>query len=65
MRRLVRTGGGNHKNSRRVYAAMELFMLLFFLVFASASVLGLAADSRDYADWKPTDGGHRRDPRAW
>ncbi|MFF5215116.1 hypothetical protein [Micromonospora sp. NPDC000442] len=36
-----------------------LFFLLFFLSLALLSALGLTADSRDSADWKPSDGGHR------
>ena len=38
--------------------AVLLFLLLvLFLVVASA--VGLATDSRDSADWKPTDDGRR------
>ncbi|WBB55447.1 hypothetical protein [Verrucosispora sp. WMMD573] len=36
-----------------------LFFLLFFLSLALLSALGLTADSRDSADWKPSDGGRR------
>lgn len=36
-----------------------LFFLLFFVLLAIASAAGLTADSRDYADWKPTDEGRR------
>lgn len=38
-------------------AVVLLLLLLLFLVVASA--LGLTADSRDSADWKPTDEGRR------
>ncbi len=38
---------------------MALGALLFFVLIALASVLGLTADSRDYADWKPTSDGTR------
>jgi hypothetical protein len=38
---------------------MELFILLFFVAIIVASALGLVADSRDSADWKPTDHGVR------
>lgn len=38
---------------------MELVLLLFFVLLAAASALGVTADSRDYADWKPTDAGRR------
>ncbi|WP_422772205.1 hypothetical protein ACN28C_03725 [Plantactinospora sp. WMMC1484] len=43
---------------------MELFLLLFFLVLLLASVLGLTADSRDSADWRPSNGGRRSSPRG-
>lgn len=36
-----------------------LFFLLFFVLLAIASAAGLTADSRDYADWKPTVAGRR------
>jgi hypothetical protein len=42
---------------------MTLFVLLFFVVLALASVFGWTADSRDGADWKPTVDG-RREPRS-
>lgn len=39
---------------------MEIILfLLFFSVLAVSSMLGLTADSRDSADWKPTDDGQR------
>ncbi|WP_165823110.1 hypothetical protein [Micromonospora globispora] len=38
-------------------AVLLLLLLVLFLVVASA--LGLTADSRDSADWKPTDEGRR------
>ena len=38
---------------------MELGLLLFFVVLVLASALGLTADSRDSADWKPTTDGVR------
>ncbi|MEU5937600.1 hypothetical protein ABZ807_00205 [Micromonospora sp. NPDC047548] len=39
---------------------MEFLLLLLFLVgLAVASATGLTADSRDSADWKPTDQGRR------
>ncbi|WP_199523850.1 hypothetical protein [Micromonospora craterilacus] len=34
-----------------------LFLLLFVLFLALASAAGMTADSRDSADWKPSDGG--------
>lgn len=39
---------------------MELLLLVLFLVaLGAASALGWTADTRDSADWKPTDGGFR------
>jgi hypothetical protein len=39
---------------------MELvFIAVLFILLALASMLGLTADSRDSADWKPTQGGRR------
>jgi hypothetical protein len=38
---------------------MELFIALFLVLIALASALGLVADSRDSADWKPTSNGVR------
>lgn len=38
---------------------MELLFLLFFVSLAIASAAGLTVDSRDYADWKPTEAGER------
>ena len=39
---------------------MALGVLIFFLLITLASIAGKVADSRDSADWKPTDGGFRR-----
>ncbi|MEV6814218.1 hypothetical protein [Micromonospora sp. NPDC051296] len=36
-----------------------LFLLLFVLFLALASAVGMTSDSRDSADWKPSDGGRR------
>ncbi|MFG3714840.1 hypothetical protein ACIBTZ_25410 [Micromonospora sp. NPDC049460] len=56
----VRTGGETDSNRAKASAAMEfLFFLFFFLLLAVASAAGLTADSRDSADWKPTDDGRR------
>lgn len=39
---------------------MELLILLvIFSLLALASALGLTADSRDSADWKPSNDGRR------
>jgi len=38
---------------------MEILVALFLVVIALASALGLVADSRDSADWKPTSQGVR------
>jgi hypothetical protein len=42
---------------------MELVILGFIVLIAVASALGWVADSRDGADWAPTDAG-RRQPRT-
>ncbi|GLI03531.1 hypothetical protein [Phytohabitans aurantiacus] len=40
---------------------MELLVFLLFFVFlALASLFGWTKDSRDSADWKPSEGGRRR-----
>lgn len=40
---------------------MELLvLLLFFVVLAVASIFGWTSDSRDSADWKPSESGRRR-----
>ena len=38
---------------------MEIAFAIFFLLIALAAVAGWTADSRDYADWKPSDDGFR------
>jgi hypothetical protein len=43
---------------------MGIAILLFFIVIAIASGTGLAADSRDSGDWKPTADGMRM-PTRW
>ncbi|MFG2011953.1 hypothetical protein ACLQ22_26395 [Micromonospora sp. DT178] len=44
---------------------MEILLFLFFFVLlALASAAGLTADSRDSADWKPSDDGRRWRSRA-
>ncbi|TDB79229.1 hypothetical protein [Micromonospora sp. KC721] len=56
----VRTGGENIRDNAKASAAMEFLLLLLFLVgLAVASAAGLTADTRDSADWKPTDQGRR------
>lgn len=41
-------------------SAMELVVVFsLFALLALASMLGLTADSRDSADWKPSQGGRR------
>ncbi|WP_229400899.1 hypothetical protein [Micromonospora okii] len=37
----------------------SLLLLVFLLLLAAASAGGLTADTRDSADWKPTDEGRR------
>ncbi|MFR9779292.1 hypothetical protein ACL02O_24950 [Micromonospora sp. MS34] len=56
----VRTGGETDINHAKASAAMiVLLLLLSLLLLGVASGLGLTADSRDSADWKPTDDGNR------
>ncbi|MGK5678398.1 hypothetical protein [Actinoplanes sp. URMC 104] len=38
---------------------MELVIALFFLLILVAAIAGRTVDSRDSADWKPSDGGFR------
>jgi hypothetical protein len=44
---------------------MELFVLLLLAALAIilAAATGLVADSRDYADWRPSVDGMRQPPR--
>jgi hypothetical protein len=39
--------------------AMEIVIALFFLVILVASIARRTVDTRDSADWKPTNGGFR------
>ncbi|MEV4658965.1 hypothetical protein [Micromonospora sp. NPDC049301] len=56
----MRTGGETDSNHAKVSAAMEFLLFLLFLVLlAGASAAGLTTDSRDSADWKPSDDGRR------
>ena len=38
---------------------MEIVLAIFFLVITVAAIFGWTADTRDSADWKPTDDGFR------
>jgi hypothetical protein len=58
----VRTGEP-YLNTMKGSAVMGLFLLLFFAVVAVAGAFSRVADSRDFADWRPTDDGLRRSPR--
>jgi len=61
----VRTGGETNTNQAKVSAAMTVLLLLFLLLLlVLASAAGLTADSRDSADWKPTDDGRRWSSRT-
>lgn len=44
---------------REKTSPMAIGVLIFFLLITLASITGKVADSRDSADWKPTDGGFR------
>ncbi|WP_198141545.1 hypothetical protein [Micromonospora sp. ATCC 39149] len=37
----------------------SLLFLIFLLALAVASAVGVTADTRDSADWKPTENGRR------
>lgn len=41
---------------------MELFLLALVIFMAIAAALRWTADSRDFADWRSSDGGFRRSP---
>jgi hypothetical protein len=56
----VRTEGETHSKHAKGSAAMAVLLLvLFLLLLTVASAFGLTADSRDSADWKPTNEGRR------
>ncbi|MER7439263.1 hypothetical protein [Micromonospora avicenniae] len=56
----MRIGGETDINRVKVSAVMEfLFLVLFLVLLAAAAATGVTADSRDSADWKPTDAGRR------
>jgi hypothetical protein len=38
---------------------MEIVLAVFFLVILVAAIFGWTADTRDSADWKPTNDGFR------
>jgi hypothetical protein len=59
----VRTGGIDRIDRTRGTAVMELFVLLFFALLLVSGVAGLGRDSRDFADWRPSNGGFRDSPR--
>jgi hypothetical protein len=60
----VRTGGSKQRHfTERCTAVMELFLLALIILLAIAGALRWTADSRDFADWQPSDGGFRRSPR--
>lgn len=61
----MRIGGETDINCVKVSAVMEfLFLVLFLVVLAAAGAAGVTADSRDSADWKPTDAGRRSQSRT-
>jgi hypothetical protein len=41
---------------------MPLVLLVFFIVIVIAAIFGRVSDSRDYADWRPSDDGRRCPP---
>ncbi|MEV6368656.1 hypothetical protein [Micromonospora musae] len=61
----MRIGGETNINHSKVGAVMEFLVLVLFLaVLAVAAATGVTADSRDSADWKPTDAGRRSPSRT-
>jgi hypothetical protein len=42
---------------------MGVFLLLLLAALVVAAGLGWGVDSRDFADWRPTDDGRRLSPR--
>ena len=42
---------------------MGLVIAVFFALLLLAAAFGRVADSRDYADWRPTRDGERCSPR--
>ena len=61
----MRTGGETDTNYAKASAAMTaLLLLLFLLLLAVASAVGLTVDTRDSADWRPTDDGRRWSSRT-
>jgi hypothetical protein len=44
---------------KRTLSDMEIFFGIFFVLLAIAAAAGWTADSRDYADWKPSNDGFR------
>ena len=44
----------------RRLCVMTIGYLIFFLLITVAAITGKVADTRDSADWKPTEGGFRR-----
>jgi hypothetical protein len=42
---------------------MAILVFLFFAALVLAGVLNRGTDSRDYADWRPSDDGWRLSPR--
>ncbi len=47
----------NRTTDRKVQAAMELLVIFFILLVFLAALLGWTSDSRDSADWRPTERG--------
>lgn len=41
---------------------MQILLLVFFAAIVVAAVLGVVADSRDSADWRPSSDGVRQPP---
>jgi hypothetical protein len=51
-----------HVRAWKVPPGMELFLLLFFVMITLAGIFGWVSDSRDSADWRPSEDGRRCPP---
>jgi hypothetical protein len=59
----VRTGQNRGSNDWELAMTELIFFGTFFVVLAVLSALGWVADSRDGADWAPTQNGVRQPRR--
>jgi len=55
----VATGADPHQNTGVHAMSGLIFLAVFIALIGGAAALGLLVDSRDSADWAPTDDGRR------